>query len=131
METMKTLITLFYLTHAICEVESNHNATAHNAKEDAVGCMQIRPICVKEGQRLGIDFTLADRWDCSKSKTFFIQMQIVRGLSEPEEIARRWNGGGNGMRMESTRGYWRKVKAVMKRERREVKGMVGRVIISK
>jgi hypothetical protein len=104
------IIKLIFLSFAISEVESNNNPCAYNIKEDAVGCMQIRPICVREGQRIGLDFSLEDRWDCEKSRQFFVYFQIKKGLTNPEEIARKWNGGGKGMIMESTKLYWKKVK---------------------
>jgi hypothetical protein len=116
--TTPIITTLLYLSFAIAEVESNHNATAHNLKEDAVGCMQIRPICVREGQRIGLNFTLEDRWDCKKSKLFFIKYQIKKGMTNPEEIARKWNGGGKGMTMEATLPYWEKVQDALSKFKR-------------
>ena len=51
------------LIAAIIQVESGGDTLAYNAKEDAVGCLQIRPIMVREVNRLvGKDsFTLDDR----------------------------------------------------------------------
>ena len=102
------------LTAPVAQVESNGNACAYNKAEDAAGCMQIRPIMVAEAQRLGLNFTLDDRWNCEKSKVLFVAMQIVKGRTEPEAMARCWNGGPNGMKKESTQGYWAKVKKQLK-----------------
>jgi hypothetical protein len=49
------------LIAAIIQVESGGDTLAYNSKEDAVGCLQIRPIMVREVNRLlGKDsFTLS------------------------------------------------------------------------
>lgn len=103
------------LSAPVAQVESNGNPCAYNAAEDAAGCMQIRPIMVAEAQRLGLNFTLADRWDCEKSKGLFVAMQVLKGRTDPEVMARCWNGGSNGMKKESTINYWEKVKNQIKR----------------
>jgi hypothetical protein len=41
---------------------------------------------------------------------FFIELQMVKKRTRHEEMARCWNGGGNGMHMEATAAYWDKVK---------------------
>jgi hypothetical protein len=91
------------------QVESGGNPDAYNRTEQAAGCLQIRPIMVAEAERLGIDFTLADRWDCAKSVRFFIELQMIKKRTRYEEMARCWNGGGNGMQIEATAVYWDKV----------------------
>jgi len=103
-ETMNPIhyLIAFALSHAVAQVESRGNACAYNKAEDAAGCMQIRPIMVAEAQRLGLNFTLDDRWDCEKSKALFVAIQIVKGRTDPEEMARCWNGGPRGMQKEST-----------------------------
>ena len=90
----------------LIQVESRGNASSYNAKEDAAGCLQIRPIMVREAQRLGINFTLDDRWNCEKSMGLFIALQMVKGRTDPEAMARCWNGGPKGMKKESTLHYW-------------------------
>jgi hypothetical protein len=65
---------------------------------------------VREAQRLGIDFTLDDRWNCEKSMELFIAIQIIKKRTDPEAMARCWNGGPNGMKKESTLRYWEAVK---------------------
>ena len=109
-----TYLIALLLTAPVAQVESNDNPCAYNAAEHAAGCMQIRPIMVKEAQRLGLNFTLDDRWDCEKSKGLFVAMQIVKGRTNPEEMARCWNGGGNGMKKQSTLSYWEAVKKEIK-----------------
>lgn len=103
------LLHLFRLIAAMIQVESGGDECAYNRTEQAAGCLQIRPIMVAEAERLGIDFTLADRWDCNKSVRFFIELQMVKGRTSHEEMARCWNGGGNGMQLEATAVYWEKV----------------------
>ena len=115
-ETMNPIpyIIALILSVPIAQVESNGNPCAYNKAEDAAGCMQIRPITVKEAQRLGLNFTLDDRWDCEKSKALFVAIQIVKGRTDPEEMARCWNGGPRGMQKESTLHYWEAVKKANK-----------------
>ena len=65
--------TLFAMAEAFAWVESRGNHMAYNEKEDAVGLLQIRPIMVREANRLiGEDaFTLADRWEPMESIDIF------------------------------------------------------------
>jgi len=100
------------LIEAIIEVESGNDTLAYNSKEDAVGCLQIRPIMVREVNRLlGKDsFKLKDRWSKAKSiQMFNILRSHLKGASD-EEIARTWNGGYNGKNNPKTLVYWKKVK---------------------
>ena len=94
----------------LIQVESRGNACAYNESEQAAGCLQIRPIMVREAQRLGINFTLDDRWNCEKSMALFVALQMVKGRTDPEAMARCWNGGPKGMEKESTLHYWEAVK---------------------
>lgn len=94
-------------------IESGGNECAYNAKEQAAGCLQIRPIMVAEANRLGINFTLADRWDCDKSVQLFFQLNAIKKRGNPEHMARCWNGGGNGLHVEATEKYWNRVEAKM------------------
>ena len=61
------------LIKAIMYVESRGNTKAHNISEDAVGCLQIRPIMLKEVNRLlGYNkYKLKDRWSKLKSIEMF------------------------------------------------------------
>ena len=100
------------LIAAIIQVESGGDTLAYNSKEDAVGCLQIRPIMVREVNRLlGKDsFTLSDRWSKAKSiEMFNILRSHLKGASD-EKIARVWNGGYNGHNIPQTMQYWLKVK---------------------
>lgn len=113
MNTLSYIIALM-LTAPISQVESRGNACAYNAAEDAAGCMQIRPVMVAEAQRLGLNFTLDDRWNCEKSKGLFVAMQVIKGRTNPERMARCWNGGPKGMKKQSTLHYWEAVKKEIK-----------------
>lgn len=98
------------LIEAIIWVESRGDTLAYNKSEDALGCLQIRPIMLREVNRiLGYNkFKLSDRTSRSKSIEMF---NVIRGhLNNPtdEKIARTWNGGYN--YGESTLKYWNKVK---------------------
>ena len=104
------------LIEAIIEVESGNDTLAYNSKEDAVGCLQIRPIMVREVNRLvGKDsFTLSDRWSKVKSIQMFNVLRSNIKEASNEKIARVWNGGYNGHKKQSTIKYWQKVKKQFK-----------------
>jgi hypothetical protein len=110
------LLHLFRLIAAMIQVESGGNECAYNRSEQAAGCLQIRPIMVAEAERLGIDFTLADRWDCAKSVRFFIELQMTKKRTSFEEMARCWNGGPKGNSLNSTLNYWQGVQTAMKKQ---------------
>jgi hypothetical protein len=101
---------------AMIKVESAGNDSAYNLKEEAVGCLQIRPIMVREVNRIlkrrGEDkrFKLKDRWSRDKSiEMFTIWRDYHHSNSEYEKIARNWNGGADGYKKKSTEKYWEKV----------------------
>lgn len=105
------------LTKALIMVESSGSDSAYNASEDAVGCLQIRPIMVREVNRIlrkqGKErrFELEDRWDRQLSlEMFHIWREYHHPNSTDEVIARNWNGGPKGYEKESTIKYWKKVK---------------------
>ena len=102
---------------AMIQVESCGNDSAYNAIEEAVGCLQIRPIMLREVNRIlrkqgdTLRFKLEDRWDREKSlEMFHIWREYHHPNSTDEVIARNWNGGPKGYEKESTIRYWRKVK---------------------
>ena len=104
------------LVDALILVESAGNPKAFNKKENAVGCLQIRPIMVREVNRIlrkqksEQRFTKEDRWDCGKSKEmFYIWANYHHQVSNDEMIARNWNGGPRGYKKQSTEHYWYKV----------------------
>ena len=100
------------LIDAIIYVESRGNIKAHNVSEDAVGCLQIRPIMLREVNRLlGYNkYKLADRWNKSKSIEMFNVIKEHTTNPTNEKLARNWNGGWNGYKKQSTLKYWHKVK---------------------
>tara|TARA_B100001063_G_C16488893_1_gene416398 strand:- start:50 stop:442 length:393 start_codon:yes stop_codon:yes gene_type:complete len=100
------------LIEAIIYVESRGDIKAHNISEDAVGCLQIRPIMLREVNRLlGYNkYKLADRWNKSKSIEMFNVIKEHTTNPTNEKLARNWNGGWNGYKKESTLKYWHKVK---------------------
>lgn len=104
------------LVDALIYVESRGNPKAFNPKEDACGCLQIRPIMLKEVNRIlkkqkkEERFSLEDRWDCGKSKEmFYIWKNYHHKHSNEEKIARNWNGGPRGYKKSQTEGYWARV----------------------
>jgi len=100
------------LLNAVMAVESNFDSMAYNSKENAAGVLQIRPIMVREVNRLlGEDkYTLKDRWNKAKSiEMFNVIRSHLKGATD-EEIARTWNGGYNGKNIPETMQYWKKVK---------------------
>jgi len=107
------------LVYAMIQVESRDNDSAYCAVEDAVGCLQIRPIMVREVNRickiLDIEetYTLQDRWTRSKSIEMLKIFARFYDLKEFEEVARCWNGGPSGMTYASTEGYWNRVQNEM------------------
>lgn len=104
------------LLAALILVESSGNDLAYNRTEKAAGCLQIRPIMVREVNRLsGRHYRHPeDCWDRRKS----CEMALVYFGQWPdateEQLARRWNGGPTGDRKKSTLRYWSKVKDRMR-----------------
>jgi hypothetical protein len=108
------------LIDAMIIVESQGNDSAigdkHLGSNYAVGALQIRPIMVKEVNRIlklkGDEhrFKLKDRYDREKSiQMFMIWKEFHHKDSDYEEIARSWNGGPNGPKKSRTYNYWKKV----------------------
>lgn len=97
------------LAEAMIMVESGGDSLAYNSSEDAAGVLQIRPIMVREVNRiLGKDsFTLADRWSRAKSIDMFNVLRSNLNGASDEKVARTWNGGYR--EKKSTLKYWAKV----------------------
>ena len=106
---------------AVIMVESSGNDSAYNKREKAVGCLQIRPIMVREVNRqlrrakVDLRYTNEDRWSRDKSIEMFVI--IAEGVESDgdimkfcEVVARKWNGGGRGDKKKATEKYWNKVK---------------------
>ena len=111
------------LYSSIVWVESKGDANA-KSKDGSVGIIQIKPVMVKEVNRIckiqGLDkkFTLADRKNPSKSaEMFWIYQEFYNpdinrdslSKEDMEVMARKWNGGPEGHRKRATKKYWRKV----------------------
>ena len=104
------------LVEALIWVESRGKEDAYCKREDAVGVLQIRPIMVKEVNRIlrlqGSTniYTLEDRWERGKSiEMFKVIASYYHETSSYEKIARCWNGGPKGLQKKQTEKYWRKV----------------------
>ena len=114
------------LIQAMILVESEGNDSAYHKREKAAGCLQIRPIMVREVNRiLGIqkselEYTLEDRWSREKSIEMF---HIVNGYhnknSTYEEIARAWNGGPKWIKKSLTKRYWKRVQKQLKKQQKD------------
>lgn len=113
------------LIQAMIMVESEGNDSAYHKGEKAAGCLQIRPIMVREVNRiLGIqkselEYTLEDRWSREKSiEMFHIVNNHHNKNSTYEEIARAWNGGPNWFKKSLTKRYWKRVQKQLKKQQK-------------
>jgi hypothetical protein len=107
------------LINALIHVESRGIDSAigdKHLKEPSVGVLQIRPIMVREVNRIckkkGLKerFTLKDRFDREKSiHMFMIWKRYYHKDSNFEAIARSWNGGPRWKKIKRTEKYWAKV----------------------
>ena len=108
------------LVSALILVESRGNDSAigdrHLVGNEAVGALQIRPIMVREVNRIlkiqksDKRFKLSDRFDREKTiEMFMIWKNFHHKDSDFETIARNWNGGPRGYKRKSTLRYWNKV----------------------
>lgn len=119
---------LFY--KSIVWVESKGSTTA-KTRDGSLGIVQIRPVMVKEVNRICREqgreerYTLNDRLDPKKSyEMFWIYQDFYHPeinwenitLAEMEVMAKRWNGGPNGHKKKSTKKYWRKVSKKLNEE---------------
>jgi hypothetical protein len=102
------------LLDAIALVESSNQAAAIGDGGQAVGAYQIRPIFVRDVNRiLGCDrYTLTDRLDAGKSrqmaKIFLTHYGTGKDIIQQ---ARQFNGGPRGHLKKSTLPYARKIAA--------------------
>lgn len=113
----------YILINAIMTVESNHNELAFNASESAAGVLQIRPIMVREVNRLlGYKkYSYRDRWNAEKSIKMFTDFTNATNPEWDFEIAaRKWNGGYYGDRKLSTKKYWKNVQKVLEKRNKEL-----------
>lgn len=103
--------------NAMIIVESGGDKNAHAKSEQAVGILQIRPIMIREVNRIlrinksKIRYRKKDRWSREKSIEIFMIVYNYHHIGKSfEEVARFWNGGHYGMKKEITKIYWEKVK---------------------
>ena len=120
---VKSVVDLAPLIEAMIWVESRDNDSAYNKREDAVGCLQIRPIMLRECnrilelQKIEKRYTLEDRWSRKKSvQIFYVVNNYHHENATYEEIARAWNGGPNWAQKGGTKRYWNKVQSKLKKE---------------
>jgi len=117
-------LTFEQVIDAIAIVESSGDVNAFNRKENAIGLLQIRPIMVRDYNRIyGTSFDHASAWDAQTSK--MIAMGIFRHYTKnidkvtAKHLAFIWNGGGSAwVRVDAPRDdqkqrrleiYWAKV----------------------
>jgi len=126
-KNIQSIITDGDLLTALIFVESRGNDSAigdrHLVGNEAVGALQIRPIMVREVNRiLKIQgkterFDLKDRFDRQQSiRMFMVWKNYHHKDSEPEVIARNWNGGPKGYKVSRTEKYWLKVQKQLNNE---------------
>lgn len=113
---------------AIAIVESSGKVDAFNRKENAIGLLQIRPIMVRDYNRIyKTDFDHATAWDAEASK--MIAMGIFKHYTKnidrvtAKHLAFIWNAGGSGwVRVDAPKDdhkqrqleiYWGKVEKVL------------------
>lgn len=103
---------------SIAYVESKNNPKA--VCGDQVGLLQIRPILVKDCNRIlelrgsSRRYSMKDRYNASKSREMFIIYQsYYNPKGNVERAIRLWNGG-SGYTISGTQKYYVKVKKAMK-----------------
>ena len=115
------------LLSALIFVESRGNDSAigdkHLVGNEAVGALQIRPIMVREVNRIckiigsHQHFALKDRFDRNKSIHMFMIWKDYHHKNDSDEtIARNWNGGPKGYKKDRTVKYWNKIKKQLNNE---------------
>ena len=126
-KNIQPIITDGDLLTALIFVESRGNDSVigdrHLVGNEAVGALQIRPIMVREVNRiLKIQgkterFDLKDRFDREKSiHMFMIWKEFHHKDSSPEKVARNWNGGPKGYKKDRTIKYWNKIEKQLNNE---------------
>ena len=113
-------IKLKNLINAMIQVESRGRDSVIGDKHiiggEAVGALQIRPVMVREvnrllkKQKLDKRYKLSDRYSRKKTiEMFMVWKNYKHKNSSSEKIARCWNGGPRGWKKNSTKYYWSKV----------------------
>ena len=118
-------VTITDVIYAIEEVESNRDPYAINIKENALGCLQIRPMMVADYNRItGED--LPHDVAYNRSMAYIIASTLfnhyIKDIKNPnaKHLAFIWNGGGgarhrvenpkNDQKQKNLDIYWNKVK---------------------
>jgi len=125
--TWPVLIALLFAV--IAEKESHFDPAAWNRDEDSVGIVQIRRCVIDDiNEAYGLDFSYADRWSPYRSRLIFALCMALNAEryrketgKEPdvEALVRMWNGGPDGYREPETLEYWRAVKPIFERVRKQ------------
>ena len=118
-------VTITDVIHAIEEVESNRDPYAINTQENALGCLQIRPIMIADYNRITKE-NLSHDVAYNRSMAYIIASTIfnhyMKGIENPnaKHLAFIWNGGGSAWkRVDNPKkdrkqkmldSYWKKVK---------------------
>ena len=102
------------LVQKLIEVESNGNLDAIGDAGKAYGQLQIHEVAIKDVNRLyGTSYKHEDAFDYYLSiEICYLYLKFwssARGTTEPEHLARIWNGGPLGHRKDSTLVYWEKI----------------------
>ena len=118
-------VTITDVIFAIEEVESNRNPYAINKQENALGCLQIRPIMIADYNRI-TNQDYAHDIAYNKAMAYIIAQEIffhyMKAIENPtaKHLAFIWNGGGsawkrvdnpkNDLKQKNLDLYWEKVK---------------------
>lgn len=92
-------ITIAEFTKCIEFVESSYNENAYNKSEEAVGCLQIRPVMLADYNRItGDSMVMADLWNRENSykvaEAVFKHYMKYTDNPTAKHLAFIWNGGG-------------------------------------
>jgi hypothetical protein len=102
--------TLAEKIQAIILTETSNGTDRYNPNEvESVGLLQIRPVMIREVNRiLGYNkYQLSDRLSDKKSiEIFEVFQNHVNPSGNFEVMCRTWNGGGRGMQKTSTLKYY-------------------------
>ena len=118
-------VTITDVIYAIEKVESNLNPYAINEQENALGCLQIRPIMIADYNRITKE-NLSHDIAYNRAMAYIIASTIfnhyIKGIENPtaKHLAFIWNGGGSAWkRVDNPKedrkqkmldSYWAKVK---------------------
>jgi len=98
------------LIHAIGMVETQFDTLGYNPLEEATGYFQIRPIRLMDyNNRTGSAYSMKDLFNYKISEKIFLYYASEIGPYNFEQIAKSWNGSGEGTII-----YWERVKKYLK-----------------